>query len=101
MWGEPPALARSRLEAGPGNPSKLSADGQELVGPVVAQLLRAHVAEILEGSLDGVTRGFDGGLGLPVRATRRLRDDPVDDAEPEEILGGDLHVGRGILGAGR
>src|SRR5688572_6709910 len=70
--------------------SELAPDGQELVGPVVAQLLGSHVAEILEGSLDSVAGGLDGRVGLPVRAAGRLRNDPVDDPEPQEILGGDL-----------
>ena len=32
-------------------------------------------------------------------AADRLRDDAVDNAKFEQILGGDLHVGRGVLRA--
>jgi hypothetical protein len=29
-----------------------------------------------------------------------LSDDPVDDAEPEQVLRRDLHIGGGVNGAG-
>ena len=50
-------------------------------------------------------KGLDDGLAggahhldpVPMRAADRLGDDAVDDAEPEQVLGGDLHIGGGIL----
>ena len=44
---------------------KLAPDGQELLRAVVPNFRRAHVAEVLQGVLDRVARGLDGGLRLP------------------------------------
>ena len=33
---------------------------------------------------------------VPMRAPDRLGDDAVDDAEPQKVLGGDLHIGGGV-----
>ena len=52
-----------------------------------------------EGLGHRVADGGDHGLGVAVGAARRLGHDLVDDAEPEQVLGGDLHVGRRVLGA--
>ena len=78
--------------------SAYAAYAQEFIPPRLADGHRLHIVEFrqsLTNSISGLLNHF---LPVPVGPADRLGDDAVDDPKPEEGLGSDLHVGRGIHG---
>ena len=63
--------------------------------------LRRQVRDLAEVSLDRLADGRGRAGRVGVRAARRLRHDLVDDAEPLEVGGRDLHRLRGVRLRGR
>ena len=71
---------------------------QELVPPVLTHGRAIHVAELREGRRDRVPGGRHGRPWVTVRPADRLGYDHVDHPELEQVLGGDLHADRSVLG---
>ena len=61
-------------------------------------LAAVYAVEFHEGQLQRLAGPLDGGIRIAVRATDRLGDDRVDDAELQQVLGGDFHIGGRVLG---
>src|SRR6185312_7838419 len=88
------------LWEGSGRRLNLAPHRQELLGPRIAQFVRPQVVKRLERPADRLARRGDRGVGVAMRAAERLGDDAVDNAEPDQVLSGDLHARRRLLRAG-
>src|SRR5262245_8218872 len=73
----------------------------ELRVALLHKLAGREPGELGEGRGHHVLERPGGGRPVAVGTARRLRDDPVDDAELEEIRGGDPEDLGGVLGAAR
>src|SRR5207247_7320898 len=65
------------------------------------ELLDAHPGEQAQVTAQGFAQGLGGGVGVGVGPARRLGDDLVDDAQFQEVGGGELErLGGALLLAG-
>src|SRR5947209_4494895 len=77
-----------------------SPDRQKFIGARSPDLLPAHVLQRFERFAYRKSRVLDRRRRIAVGAAEGFGNDGVDDAELDEIRRGDLHAGRGVLGAG-
>src|SRR5690606_8567272 len=93
MW---PNLAGLRISAG----SEIAADLQKFLPPGVPDFVSGKTAEIRQRVRDDLAGGGDDCLRVAMGAPDRFGNDVVDNPETFQVFGGDLHVGRGLPGAG-
>src|SRR3954463_7114079 len=72
--------------------AELAADVEELLPPLLANTVGIEIAEVVEGFGDGIARGRNHGGGIAVGAAGGLLEDLIDHAEPQHVLGRDLHA---------
>src|SRR6185437_13207822 len=72
-------------------------DRQETLVPLFADLLRRFAVEFRKHPGDGVSGCDNHRFAVAMRAACRFLDNRINDAELVEVLGRDLHVGRGFF----
>src|SRR5439155_1755181 len=75
--------------------------GKVLLFPAFEELLDPDLAEVAHVATERLAQGRGRRFGIGVRPARWLRDDLVDDAELQQILGGDLERLGGPLALAR
>ena len=67
------------------------------LAPQAADRIAIEAGKVSKSPLDSLAGCGDGRSRIPMRSADRLRDDLVNNAEPQHVVGGDFHVGGSVL----
>src|SRR5882762_5255107 len=100
MYAVADGALKKRYHSRPGWCLEISPHGEEFLAAIVANLIARTAGKFAKRVGNDVAGRSDNAVWIAVGAAQRLGNDPVDDAERLEVLGGDLHVCRCFLGPG-